>query len=1421
MAIIFRTGHVAIANPLSTLVDRNLQVAAFVDPNDFGSSPSVVGVLTFNGVQVASFGLGAIGNGFFQWTGLVPNAIQAGQAFTIDVSAHSDLGTETFRIEVDGAASRAAQLTFVVPSVTIDPFQSPLSLTQLPATLQLTGSASEGTAWPYGVSQVEYQIGSGPFTSVDPFTPGNSVHWTATVQVPTLGDTVITVRAKDPYGGTGVVQRTITVLQYQVHDDPSLPKTDDGQIPTTASITSWTRLEPQVANADMGLSSNARAFDPLWMMTRQWQMGEFQAEDAGTPVQARVRAMASRLTHIRYGEAGAPGAVTTLYSPSQFPLEALVERLPARATAVDDIRTLPLRVEAGLHFLHMLERQRLAQYRTTFVAQYALAPLSDDDGKTYAAADEETRRFVQTMGGRAIDGQRLADIIRPNPDPALLSILTTLGVATADQAAVLSAMRAWLTWFDGLVAEPGTQETWTPPRLEYAASVATRLSAASGDTVTLSTSEFDGGRLDWSSFDVEGNGSYKIDTSVISDYLPLNERTVPVSVTFPGAPAARFWEMEDAKVAYGLVPVGPTDLAHLMMIEYESSYGNDWYLVPLRTPVGSLTRVSSLVVTDTFGVRTLVRPIGDPALDAPHFSMWQQAPLRRAGTAAGDPVRNVFFLPPTIARSIDGPVLEDVLFARDEMANVAWAIERTIEGGVENAVPLTNGAAQPDAPLGGEAVSRYLLSSTVPANWIPLLPVQQYADPSRTVVLQRLQRGAVLQPDGSNAVHAAQSQVLAGLGSQLLYDEEVPREGVHITRRRRMVRWTNGESWVWTAYRNEVGTGEGSAGLVFDRLDPLAPAGALTATPVTIVASLATSDVVIGGVGSPYTATVDNPGPSLSGVAIQAWIVQGTTRRAAGGMLVDAGSGAAVLPSGECTISGTMVATNSGTGSGTLAPGDASLELQVIQGTGVVATTTIPVLLSEAMITALTPSPNTVDIDGVSTPYTATLVYGGASRSGVSLQGYVRQGTARRAVGAMPVDCGQGSGELVAGTFAISGEIVLTSGSPGIGTLVSGDAMFELQLVDASANVLTTSFVAVTVDQVPTIDALALASTIAYIDGPTWGYTVTLTNLGPTRSNVTVQGHVKQGSAVRDAGGPTVNLGGIAGEMHTGTFTLPYTLFARNFLPGTGTLVPGDATFELDLLVDGTVVDTTTVPLTLLPCPTFTALTPASTSLVIGGSVVPFSVTVDNQGPSISGLTLSGRIVQGFFFQTAGSLAFDVGSGPGVLPTGRFTISSTYFAANTNGGTGFLAPGSATFQVQLVGSGGQSFAAKATPVTLIPPPTITGLNLTTTNLVIGGASTPYAATLSNPGPSLSGLSLQGWIIQGTVHRATGPKVAVDVGSGSGVLPNASFPITGSASVSNSNDGTGTLAAGPATFQLQLLDATGKIIAKASVSVTLG
>lgn len=811
---------VFVASPAQySTVGRSIQLSGSVGGAGSGS-------VSWVSIQLGAGGPTVKPNGRenWSWQGLIPNNIRPGQAFQIIVTASGVIQTkgwpEPEYETVDGQAVLNVVLENVVPELTVDSFQSPVVVTQFPYVFQLEGSASEAKPEIYGVPQVQYRIGNGAFVAASPVI-GNAARWTAGVSVATKGDTVITVRASDNFGSVTTVQKTLTVLEYPMPTevDPNVKTTLAG-VPTTSSITSWTRLEPQCSNADIGSSSNARLFDPLWLMTRQWQIGEFQGEDTGSPVQARVRATGALLTRCYFGELPENNKAPP-YDPTLEPLEAVVERRRMRPAGADDSRMLTLAVEAGLHFLRMLERNATAKkYRPAFLAHYVLQP------SLTLPADDAGRRFVQTMVGRAPDARRLASAFR-QPDSSQIVFDAALNIAAADRAPVQQVASAWLAWYDGLFTEPGapSQDAWMPSRLEYAVSVATRLSADPQDALTFSASEFDGGRLDWSSFDI--NKTAGVDTTGDVYPIALTETTMPAPVSFHGAPAPRFWELEDAKIAYGLVSAGPADVAQMLMIEYASTYGNDWFVVPLNLPVGSVTRIDSLVVTDTFGVRSLLRPIGDPELPQPFFSLWQVSILRRAGESLGAelptgerigaPVPNLFFLPPTLGRTIDGAPLEDVLFMRDEMANMGWGIERSIESAIETPLKLASDAAQANsAPPPSTALPRYRLSTTVPDNWIPLLPVQ----PNNTDnAVSQLRPGAVLQPNSTAKPQFARSEVLKALSTQWLYDEEVPREGVHITRRRHMTRWIDGSTWVWTAFRSEVGTGEGSAGLRFDQIE--------------------------------------------------------------------------------------------------------------------------------------------------------------------------------------------------------------------------------------------------------------------------------------------------------------------------------------------------------------------------------------------------------------------------------------------------------------------------------------------------------------------------------------------------------------------------------------------------------------------------
>jgi hypothetical protein len=77
----------------------------------------------------------------------------------------------------------------------------------------------------------------------------------------------------------------------------------------------------------------------------------------------------------------------------------------------------------------------------------------------------------------------------------------------------------------------------------------------------------------------------------------------------------------------------------------------------------------------------------------------------------------------------------------------------------------------------------------------------------------------VLKTDGIRRIIPARGRILEA-GQQLsLFEEEVPREGVRVTRSYQFTRWIDGSSQIWVGRRKGVGRGEGSSGLQFDSLD--------------------------------------------------------------------------------------------------------------------------------------------------------------------------------------------------------------------------------------------------------------------------------------------------------------------------------------------------------------------------------------------------------------------------------------------------------------------------------------------------------------------------------------------------------------------------------------------------------------------------
>jgi hypothetical protein len=574
------------------------------------------------------------------------------------------------------------------------------------------------------------------------------------------------------------------------------------------SITSWVRLEPRCHDDEQSEAVRARVYDALWMLARQWQAAEFQGEDAGSPVLARWRGDSAPVTRY-YAGAIAPNTNISAprYDAASMPLEALVERQPLRTPRADG--SLRLAVESGMHFLRMLDAQPTSRsYRDTFLGLFALLPPTDEQTR---AADAETLSYWKLMASRALDARRLVAGFRTAAGKRI-RIPAAMQIAAGDKAEVDEVIDQWLAQHDALFTLPQADapDAWSAERLEYAFSIG---GAPGGEEVPLTAAEYAQGHLDWHSVDYDP----EINLGAAADGAtrPVVRATMPAPVSFRGAPAQRFWEMEDRAIDYGLLPAGPGEIPQLMLSEFASGFGNEWYVIPIELDVGTLTTTRSLVITDSFGVQTLVPPVNDPAKPATGWSMFELSGIRRKDTPDMRPRSNLLFLAPSLLQTIDSRPLEEVLFMRDEMANMAWAVEHIVQGAIENRVEP---GAVPDAPQttlpAPGALPRYRLATDVPVNWTPLLP-QRVTDPPSL----RLVRAAMLAPDGTNVIRQAKGELLNAAPTLRLFNEEVPREGVKVTRQFERTRWIGGSTLLWVGLRKSVGRGEGSSALRFDDAD--------------------------------------------------------------------------------------------------------------------------------------------------------------------------------------------------------------------------------------------------------------------------------------------------------------------------------------------------------------------------------------------------------------------------------------------------------------------------------------------------------------------------------------------------------------------------------------------------------------------------
>jgi hypothetical protein len=557
------------------------------------------------------------------------------------------------------------------------------------------------------------------------------------------------------------------------------------------SITSWSRLEPHARKRDLRHGLQAAVHDPLWLLARQWQVGEFAGEDAGSPVSARTEVERASITRIALGPDGAAQDFS-----GDVPLDVAVER---ESRSADNGLTWQDRVDAGLTLLRVLESRGVP--RDIRAALVKAAPLSLPVDSVLATFDDATRRFLRLTAGRVPDGVALLKEARAaSSGAAPLAIPRRWEIPHTISAAVATAVAQWLTLMDQTLAyAAGDESSWIPQRLEHDFRIAARAASAE---VVLHAREFNGGPIDWHTFDLATGASLGATTPP----GPETEIAFPAPATFRGMPAARFWEFEDARIDLGNIDTEPEDLPRLLLIEFAVSYGNDWFVIPVDVPCGALARIHSFEVTDAFGIRTSL----------PHYAQttqnrtWLMWTLGTATSPAD--AHNTLFLPPVTARTLDSAAVEDVSFVRDEVANIAWAIEHITMSDAGTPVDRAASMHVADAEQPAGSSLRYQLAVGPPGNWFPFVPQRGTSQEIR------LTRGAMALP---SSIERQPDGVVLGdpaRPTRWLYEEEVPRAGVRVIRRFRYSRWIDGSAHLWIGKRKIPSSGGGSSGLRFDRV---------------------------------------------------------------------------------------------------------------------------------------------------------------------------------------------------------------------------------------------------------------------------------------------------------------------------------------------------------------------------------------------------------------------------------------------------------------------------------------------------------------------------------------------------------------------------------------------------------------------------
>lgn len=625
------------------------------------------------------------------------------------------------------------------------------------------------------------------------------------------------------------------------------------------TITLWNRLEGRPRRDDFDRALKVEVRDALWMLCKQWQMGEFLGDDAGSPIFAKVHMGSTRLTKYQPDN----------HEPRPFsdtiPMEAQVETRPLPFTIGEQYISLNLRLLMGRHWLKLVN-SAIGNFDADYIQQYPIEePDPNAEADAQICAHPEVWQQVAAVAKRMMDGYAFYRYLIADPSHQAHNG-TSIPAARHGELAALA--ERFIAWFQRQFYQPTeTQgDAWKPSQLEY--QFLCSAPTATGETL-YTADEYYHGRLDWYNLDIDPTrleltipdstpGSDPEtpvpenpapetpdpETPDLLDRAPTPLSFVPVQISYDGMPNTRWWAFEDRKTNFGDINPKTRDLSKLLFMEFGLIYANDWFLISYPLPAGSLAQVEGMAVTNVFGERIWVEPAGRGEDD--DWQRWSMFTISTRGQSQEAADTRLLLLP-TVPKIQEGRSLEEINLIRDEMANMVW--------GIETRIPLPTGESKSGREAGfelynyykrlleqkidaGEVISppetynapiRYQVMNRVPENWIPFIPVHVEND-NRQIQLQRASMPRILPGNPDRPKVKPRTVLLReGLDNQtepkkqryFLDETEVLRAGTHVLQHYQRTRWYGGQVFTWLGVRKKTGRGEGNSGLVFDQLVPV------------------------------------------------------------------------------------------------------------------------------------------------------------------------------------------------------------------------------------------------------------------------------------------------------------------------------------------------------------------------------------------------------------------------------------------------------------------------------------------------------------------------------------------------------------------------------------------------------------------------